>query len=75
MKVIVSKYLPIEPTAGEQGRRRVRHGMADVLEWLGEIVGPEPGELVHTFRAGGDLYVSQETYDVLVQYKVDNIIQ
>ncbi len=29
----------------EQGRRLVRHGMADVLAWLGEDVGPPPGPI------------------------------
>lgn len=28
--------------AGERARRTVRHGLADVLRWLGEPVGPHP---------------------------------
>ena len=28
---------------GEQARRLVRHGLADILKWLGENVGPPPG--------------------------------
>lgn len=40
---------PRPPTADEYARRLVRHGLADVLDWLGEPVGPRPGELVHTF--------------------------
>ncbi|MBT9255397.1 hypothetical protein KMZ30_07400 [Phycicoccus sp. KQZ13P-1] len=35
------------PTDGEDARRIVRHGMAEILEWLGEPVGPKPGEPVH----------------------------
>lgn len=38
------------PTPGEDGRRIVRHGMADVLAWLGEPVGPRPGEPVLSLR-------------------------
>ena len=28
---------------GEQARRLVRHGLADILKWFGENVGPPPG--------------------------------
>lgn len=45
--VIVSSALPIAPSPGEQARRIVRHGLADVLAWLGEDVGPEPDALTH----------------------------
>ena len=47
--VVTSPYVPPPrtPTPGEWARRYVRHGLADVLEWLGEPVGPEPGDLVH----------------------------
>lgn len=40
--VIVSDLLPMGPNWGEQAERIVRHGLADVLAWLGEDVGPEP---------------------------------
>jgi hypothetical protein len=39
--------LPIHPGPGEQARRLVRHGMADVLAWLGDEVGPGPEEATH----------------------------
>jgi hypothetical protein len=32
---------------GEWAKRAVRHGMADVLAWLGDEVGPEP-DLAYT---------------------------
>lgn len=34
------------PTPGEVGRRLVRHGMADILAWLGEPLGPAPDDPV-----------------------------
>lgn len=47
--VITSDLLPSRPpTPAEDGRRIVRHGLADVLHWLGEDVGPVPGAPVHT---------------------------
>lgn len=42
--VQVTDLLPIHPSAGEVGRRIVRHGLADVLRWLGEDPGPPPDE-------------------------------
>lgn len=45
---------PRRPSPAEDARRLVRHGLADVLDWLGEPAGPRPGELIHTIiRAGG----------------------
>lgn len=32
------------PDHRDDARRIVRHGMADVLAWLGEPVGPRPGD-------------------------------
>lgn len=64
--VVVSPMLPIVPSPGTDARRLVRHGMADVLAWLGEDVGPKPGEVTHALVAGGSLWVSQEAYDALV---------
>ena len=45
--LLVSDQLPIHPSPGEQARRLVRRGMADVLEWLGEDVGPGPHDATH----------------------------
>jgi hypothetical protein len=68
-EIIVSRALPIVPSPGEVGRRIVRHGMADVLAWLGEEVGPAPDELTHSLVSldGGAavLFVSQELMDRL----------
>lgn len=44
LEVQVSPLLPIVPSDGENARRIVRHGMADILRWLGEGVGPKPDE-------------------------------
>jgi hypothetical protein len=63
MPVIVSQMLPIRPGAGEVGRRIVRHGLADVLEWLGEDVGPKPDEATHAFVMDGKVLASQELVD------------
>lgn len=47
--VLVSDALPYLPSPGEDGRRTVRHGLAEVLRWLGEEVGPAPGEGQHVY--------------------------
>lgn len=41
-RISVAPELALTP--GEIGRRIVRHGLADVLEWLGEEVGPDQNE-------------------------------
>lgn len=65
MNVISSPFLPLPPTPAEDVVRIVRHGLSDVLEWLGEPVGPKPGEATHALIAGEALMVSQEVYDRL----------
>lgn len=61
--VIVSPMLPIVPSLATDVVRMVRHGLADVLEWLGEDVGPKPGEEVHAIAMDGKVLVSQAGYD------------
>lgn len=56
--VITSNLLPLDPSPGEDARRIVRHGMADVLAWLGEKVGPKPGEQTHLLIFGKDIHAS-----------------
>ncbi len=51
MDVTVSKHLPLHPSAGEVARRIVRHGLADVLAWLGEKIGPRPEDLTHAIAS------------------------
>lgn len=70
--VLVSPALPVIPSPGEDARRIVRHGMADVLAWLGEDVGPKPGAAAHVVMGldgglTGSLVamVSREMYDRL----------
>ena len=50
--VVESNLLPTTPSNAEDARRIVRHGLADVLERLGEEVGPKPGALTHLVVAG-----------------------
>lgn len=67
IQVIVNHHLPFHPTPGEQARRIVRHGMADVLAWLGEEVGPAPHEATHVLRLPGALVVSPKIAHLLRQ--------
>lgn len=53
VRVVESRALPLKPSPGTDARRIVRHGLADVLAWLGENVGPKPGEETHSFLLGG----------------------
>lgn len=55
------------PDHREDAARIVRHGMADVLRWLGEEVGPKPGEQLHAVVnvKDGTLLVSPELYERL----------
>jgi hypothetical protein len=68
MDVIISPALPINPTDADDVVRTVRHGLHDVLEWLGEDVGPKPGEPTgHMIQIGSRMLVSQEAYDRLIK--------
>ena len=58
--VHVSRTLPLQPSPGEVGRRIVRHGLADVLQWLGEDPGLAPDAAVHVVARSGVLLVSPE---------------
>lgn len=60
IQVVVSPTLPIPPSDAVRARRLVRHGMADVLAWLGEDVGPEPDALAHVLLSGNTAFVSAE---------------
>jgi hypothetical protein len=59
---MVSPALPVYPSLAEDTVRAVRHGLADVLEWLGEAPGPRPGAITHAVHAGGTLWVSAEMF-------------
>lgn len=61
--VVVSTILPFHPSPSEDIGRIVRHGLADVLTWLGQEVGPKPGEPTHAMMIGVVLYVSPELDD------------
>ena len=58
VRVITSNALPLPSTDAQDARRIVRHGLADVLEWLGEDVGPRPGDPTHAFMIGNTLHAS-----------------
>lgn len=53
--IVVTPVLPIKPSPGTDARRIVRHGLADVLAWLGEDVGPRPGAQTHAVAMPGGL--------------------
>lgn len=58
IKIIESSALPVHPSPGADARRIVRHGLADVLAWLGEDVGPRPGAMTHALLVGDTLHAS-----------------
>lgn len=60
LDVVVSPMLGLPPLPGEDGRRIVRHGMAGILAWLGEDVGPKPGEPTHVVIAGRTAFISEK---------------
>ena len=53
--IVELAVLPIYPDAGETARAIVRHGLADILAWLGEDVGPEPQEPIHLLEVDNDV--------------------
>ena len=63
--VVVPKgVLPLGLSPGEEARRIVRHGLADVLRWLKEDVGPSPDDRTHVLYDGvsGTLLFSKEAF-------------
>jgi hypothetical protein len=61
MPVVVSHLCVERPAAGVEARRIVRHGLADVLAWLGQDVGPRPDEPVPAvYVMGGHLVMHPE---------------
>lgn len=58
LKVIESELLPRPPTDAQWVHRYVRHGMSDVLDWLGEPVGPHPDDQTHVIIAGDTILAS-----------------
>lgn len=63
--VVVSDALPMDPSPGEWARRFVRHGMRDIVEWMGEEVGPEPDAQTHALiinRGGKDMLYASVSY-------------
>lgn len=58
LPVFVSPVLPITPSPGTWARRFVRHGMADVLTWLGQDVGPKPDDETHALIVGQTIHAS-----------------
>ena len=59
--------LPVPASDAEIARRIVRHGLADVLVWLGEEPGAKPTDLVHTLYvlAGSVVVTHPESVRVL----------
>lgn len=77
LRVVVSPYLPVPPSPGEEARRIVRHGFdqthlngmrSSVLRWLGEKPGPKPEEQSHAYALGdGTMIVSQHYADLITR--------
>lgn len=63
--IYVTPALPRYPSELEDVRRRVRHGLADVIAWCGDDVGPKPGEPIHAVAHPDAVFVSQELFDRL----------
>ena len=61
-RIIVSPYLPLTPSDTDNAVRIVRHGMKDVLEWLGEKVGPKPYEEFDFLVSRDTIFVSEKAY-------------
>lgn len=61
-EVVISQALPVESSPKEWARRYVRHGMADILDWLGQPVGPSPDARIESVSDGVRIYVSREAY-------------
>lgn len=72
LQVVETVMLPLIPSDRENVARIVRHGLKDVLEWLGEEVGPKPYEKTHCVVAGRFLYVSPEVY-AMIKEEIDVI--
>ena len=65
LPIKISPQLPIIPSDADNIVRAVRHGLADVLAWLGEDVGPKPGAPCHAISTPEAIYVSQECFGEL----------
>lgn len=66
MDIRRSPVLPMPSSDAMDARRIVRHGLADVLRWLGEDVGPRPGEPVHAVQVHSTLWVSDDLWADMV---------
>lgn len=73
IRIQQSNFLPLVPDHKEDARRIVRHGLKDVLEWLGEPVGPAPGEQIHAILTS-DIYSPGAT-SLLVSRDFDHALR
>lgn len=67
LRFVISETLPLCPTLDQYVVRIVRHGMSDVLNWLGEEVGPEPDDKTHFVLAGCTMFVSASANTALMR--------
>ena len=65
LPVVETKALPTYPDHKADARRIVRHGLTDVLYWLGEKVGPAPSEPTHIFATPHRIFASAELVERL----------
>ena len=77
ISIVPSPLLPFDPPSpAEDAKRIVRHGMRDVLLWLGESVGPEPGAPTHAVFAPGNrtMFVSKEFFTLIASGVVGDYV-
>lgn len=77
-EIRVSRALPIVATDAMIARAIVRHGLADVLRWLGEEPGLAPGQSGHIVVSDERraIYISQKFLDALTrQLSSDNALK
>lgn len=64
-EIVESSLLPVPLEPGDHARRIVRHGMAEILAWLGEDVGPSPDEQTHCYVVDRTILVSSHLMERL----------
>ena len=61
--LLESPHLPVVPDDVENVKRIVRHGLAEWVHYIGEEVGPKPGEAVHVLVFDRYMLASAEALD------------
>ena len=74
IKIVPMEELPIDSWAGLEAKRMVRHGLKDVLDWLNEPVGEEPGDKVHKLMHKNTLYCSPHLFVLIASGVVGEFV-